>query len=131
MEKILRIEEISGQYGCMTQEGYAIVTDKQTIKLLIDNHQDCCEDWGYFMSEDNFESFIGAKILEITLTDTALNTKKIDEHIEYGVDNGDIMFVNIVTDKGVLQFVAYNCHNGYYGHGAYVFSEQLKHETCL
>lgn len=112
MEKILRIEEISGQYGCMTQEGYAIVTDKQTIKLLIDNHQDCCEDWGYFMSEDNFESFIGAKILEI----------------ECGVDNGDIMFVNIVTDKDVLQFVAYKCHNGYYGHGA---SEQLKHETCL
>lgn len=30
-----------------------------------------------------------------------------------------------------MQFVAYNAHNGYYGHQARVVSKQLKHEVCL
>jgi len=127
LEKILRIEEVSQDYT----DGYAIVTDKQTIKLLIGNQQDCCEEWGYFMSDDNLEYFIGADIYDITVTDTALNTKKLNEHIPYGIEDGGIMFVNIITDKGVLQFTAYNAHNGYYGHIAYVISEQLRREACL
>ena len=44
---------------------------------------------------------------------------------------GGVMFVNITTSKGVLQFVAYNEHNGYYGHSACVISKQLNHEECL
>jgi hypothetical protein len=39
--------------------------------------------------------------------------------------------VNIDTDRGQLQFVAYNEHNGYYGHNAVVVSKQLTHEECL
>jgi len=31
----------------------------------------------------------------------------------------------------ILQFVAYNCHNGYYGHDALVQSEQLNYSECL
>lgn len=54
MEKILRIEEISQDYT----DGYAIITNKQTIKLLISNSQSCCEEWGYFMSDDDLEYFI-------------------------------------------------------------------------
>jgi hypothetical protein len=138
MEKILRIEETSnsiGQRGWCGTEGYAIITDKQTIKLLIDSGQSCCEHYGYFMSEDKFDSFEGATLLDITITDTCLNTQKLnDEHVGDGKGNlyaGGIMFVNIHTDKGVLQFVAYNEHNGYYGHTAYVISEQLKHEENL
>ncbi len=123
----MRIEEISQGYT----DGYAIITDKQMIKLLIDNQQNCCENWGYFMSDDNLEYFIGADIYDITVTDTALNTKKLNEHIPYGIEDGGIMFVNIITDKGVLQFTAYNAHNGYYGHIAYVISEQLRREACL
>ena len=41
------------------------------------------------------------------------------------------MFVDIVTDRGVLQFVAYNIHNGYYGHEAKVISTQLEHNETL
>lgn len=126
-EKILNILEV--QEG--TGDGYAVVTNKQVIKLLIDNQQNCCEQWGYFMSEDNLEDFIGAKIYDVTVTDIALNTKKINECIPYGIQDGGVMFINIITDKGVLQFVAYNAHNGYYGHDVYVFSEQLRYETCL
>ncbi len=135
MEKILRIEETSEKKGYSGVEGYAIITDKQTIKLLIDGEGSCCEHFGYFMSEDKFDTFEGATLLDITITDTCLNTQKLkDENVGDGEGNlyeGGIMFVNIHTDKGVLQFVAYNEHNGYYGHMAYIVSEQLKHEEIL
>lgn len=129
MEKILRIEEVSQDYT----DGYAIVTDKQTIKLLIDNQQDCCEEWGYFMSDDDLEYFIGSNLIDVAVVSDSvpLCIKKLREHLPYGIEDGDVMFVNIITDKGVLQFVAYNAHNGYYGHDAYVFSEQVKYETSL
>lgn len=133
MEKIVKIEEIteSDESGWNGKSGFSLTTDTQVIKLLIDNGQCCCEEWGYFMSEDNTDQFVGAEIISITLTDTCLNTKEFDKRLEYGVDCGGCMFVNINTDRGVLQFVAYNSHNGYYGHDAYVISEQLNHEVNL
>lgn len=129
-ETIININEIhEDKEGA---SGYAITTNKQVIKLLIDNDQLCCESWGYFMSEDEFDSFIGADIMEISLTDTALNTTKFKK---YDIDaewfEGGVMFVNITTSKGLLQFVAYNEHKGWYGHDAYVISEQLNHTELL
>ncbi|WP_135553283.1 DUF7448 domain-containing protein [Paenibacillus cymbidii] len=135
METILRIEQIneSGRFTGMS--GYAVATDKQTIKMLIDNGQSCCENWGYFMSEDNLDNFIGAKLLDIGITDTALNSQMMVSENLSGeppyVYEGGVMFVNLTTDHGVLQFVAYNEHNGYYGHDAKLISEQLTHEECL
>jgi hypothetical protein len=137
MEKILNIEEIEiedEEYSWDSQSGYAITTDKQVIKLLIDSGQRCCERWGYFMSEDDLDSFIGSNVIDISITDTALNTTVLNDR---GVDpedewfEGNIMFVNINTDRGVLQFTAYNMHNGYYGHQAHVISEQLEHSERL
>jgi len=114
-------------------EGFIITTDKQDIKIGISRDQCCCETFGYFASEDDFSDFIGAEIIDITLTDTELKTdlcKKNDVETEY-MDEGELMFVNINTNKGTLQFVAYNMHNGYYGHNAIVISEQLKIEEIL
>lgn len=112
-------------YGC-SFDGYVIETTKQTIKLGIGNEQSCCESWGYFMSEDDVQSFVGTTLLDIKLTDTALNTVQ-----KCSVYDGGIMFVDLITDNGVLQFVAYNEHNGYYGHTAIVLSEQLMNEETL
>lgn len=107
-------------------EGFKIVTNEQEILLGINGSQACCENFGYFMTNDNIKEFIGATIREIHLTDTLLKVKKFKkEHA------GNIMFVNIETDKGTLQFVAYNDHNGYYGHDAIVLSKQLKHQENL
>jgi hypothetical protein len=135
MEKILEINEVFNvkvDNSWSNQDGFCIKTDQQEIMLLIDNGQNCCESWGYFMSEENLGDFIGSEILNISITDSALNTKLYKEHVgDYGADAGDVMFVNIETTNGLLQFAAYNVHNGYYGHGAYVFSNQLKHETNL
>ena len=124
MEKIISIAEHSEYVGA----GYAITTDKQVVKLLIDDNQQCCESSGYFFTEDKIEDFIGAYLVNVSITDTLLNTKKLDE-IES--DETSTMFVNIETSKGLLQFVAYNTHNGYYGHSACVSSTQLKHEETL
>lgn len=135
MEKILSINEVEDfklqENDYRKFDGYEVVTDKQKILLLIEGHQQCCESFGYFMSKDNLGDFIGAELLEITLTDTALNTKKIDEEFKYGLDYVDLMFVNLKTNKGILQFTAYNEHNGYYGHDVKVVSEQLSHEESL
>lgn len=134
MEKILSIEETTLKDRYTEYAGYAITTDKQVIKLLIDDEGQCCESWGYFMSEDDFSEFIGSEINDISITDTALNTTLLEKHDVNPDDewfDGGIMFVNINTNKGTLQFVAYNDHNGYYGHEARVISEQLNHDETL
>jgi hypothetical protein len=134
MEKILKIEEITECENCGQKVGYAVVTNEQTIKLLIDNDQCCCEHWGYFWCNDNPQDFVGANVLSVGITDTALNEAKMKEEGPDTADKwfeGGVMFVNIDTDRGQLQFVAYNEHNGYYGHNAVVVSKQLTHEECL
>lgn len=106
-------------------DGYKITTNEQEILIVVDNSSSCCEQWGYFSSEDNLKDFVGAEINNINLVDTALNVKAMEKEIPYGVDCGDTMFVNIETNKGTLQLAVYNSHNGYYGHTAYLKSKQL------
>ena len=110
-------------------DGYKITTDKQNILVLIENDQQCCESWGYICTNDNMEEFIGANLLSINLTDIALNNANLPA--EDWCDEREIQFVNLHTDKGLLQLAVYNAHNGYYGHSIYVQSIQLNHESCL
>lgn len=126
METILNIDEV--RIG--GQSGFAITTNDQVITMLIDDYQSCCESWGYFMSEDDIQRFVGSFITDVTLTDISLNTHKLEESGFYE-DAGGVIFVNINTSYGTLQFVAYNAHNGYYGHTVNVSSKQLKHEENL
>jgi hypothetical protein len=134
MEKIISIKEISRKEDYTNYAGYAITTDQQVIKLLIDDEGQCCESWGYFMSEDDFSEFIGTELLDVKITDTELKAGILEKH-DVNLDDewfeGGVMFVDIATSKGTLQFVAYNEHNGYYGHEAKVISQQLTHEEVL
>ena len=124
-EIIIKIEETTFQKGRF--DGYEITTNKQIIQFGIDNCQRCCESWGYFSSEDNLNEFIGAELLDIQLTDTALNTKKLE-----GLSSEDnLMFVTFETNKGFFQLTAYNGHNGYYGHDAVIISQQLTEQNNL
>lgn len=132
METILAIEENDTDRIGDEYSGYVITTDKQKISLLIDNYQQCCENVGYFLSDDDIRSFIGSKLLGIKITDTELKEGLLKKNeLDEEFFEGGIMFVDIETSKGTLQFVAYNEHNGYYGHEAKVISEQLKHNEYL
>lgn len=128
-EQIISIEDTSFRldsksYG--SYDGFVIKTTEQEIKLGIGNGQSCCENWGYFITNDEPDTFIGADVLGVDIVNTCLEKEKAPKMYE-----GDAMFVNIETTKGTLQFTAYNEHNGYYGHAAVVVSTQLNHSTYL
>lgn len=110
-------------------DGFIIKTDKQEIKIGIENSQSCCEDWGYLISEDDVNKFIGSNLISITQTNEMLKTIEI-EALEY-IDCGGTVFINFETSKGTLQFAAYNAHNGYYGHDVSISSNQLNFEECI
>lgn len=137
-EIISKIEEVENitfdGHDYPAFDGFKITTDKQEIMVLISNGQSCCENWGYLSAFENNkerEDFLGAKLLKIEIVDTALNKKEWNSKFEYGLDDGDVMFVNFETSKGVFQLTAYNSHNGYYGHEARLISNQLKKEVSL
>lgn len=130
MEKIISITEIDEK----DFSGYLIKTTKQNIKLLMETEQQCCEYAGYFISQENFDEFINAEVYNVKLTDDCLNEAMLKQHDINPSDEyfrGGIMFVNIETSKGTLQFTAYNEHNGYYGHEAQVISTQLTTKELL
>lgn len=118
--KIKTIEETSWSRSASSWSGYDgfIITfaDDTQIKLGISNGQNCCEQWGYLMSQDDFSHFIGAVVLNIEGVDSR------NASIDLGRElyEGNAMFINIYTTAGLLQFVAYNEHNGYYSHEAVV-----------
>lgn len=139
IERILRVEPYEGQHDYSREAGFRIVTDQQTITLAIDDESSCCEHWGYFLTEDDASKFAGAELRGVTITDSNRSARVFvkgwddapyDDKHEH-LDEGDVMFVDIETDRGVLQFVAYNAHNGYYGHTARVSSTQLTYEEVL
>jgi len=132
MEKILRIEPVTfkkelGDWQGF--DGFQIITDLQTIKIGISNSQCCCENFGCLITNDEIKEFIGAELKSLAIVDEVLNNKKIED-LEY-LDCGSTMFVNLETNEGLLQFVAYNAHNGYYGHDAVLISKQLNIEEVL
>ena|SRR5260221_3933439 len=106
--------------GNGSMDGYKVVTDQHTYLVLIDNETSCCESWGYLSSDDDLKHYVGAQLREVRLTDTALNTERVEASGYYDGDEGGIQFVDFVTDRGVLQLAVYNAHNGYYGHGIIV-----------
>ena len=131
MEKILRIEDTTfktSEKEWESYEGYQIVTDVQTIKVGISSGKSCCENYGYMSTNDDLKEFEDSELFSIEVVNESLNVKSIEDA---GFDEGEAMFVNFNTSKGVLQLVAYNSHNGYYGHDAVLISKQLNHEEIL
>lgn len=135
MEVIEKIEECTfnptPRKSFPSFDGYRITTDKQTILVGIDNGQCCCEHWGYLTSEDDLDVFIGAQLGNVRVTDTALNTAVEKAVGDLGMYEGSCMFVTFETSEGDFQFVAYNEHNGYYGHEAMVISTQVTDSEIL
>ena len=104
--------------GFSEYDGYKVTTTDHEYFILIDNGQNCCESWGYMVSEDNFDNFIGKTLVGVELTNTALDKKVVEDLY---CDDDQIQFVDFNMSNGsVLQFTVYNSHNGYYGHSVIV-----------
>jgi hypothetical protein len=135
MEIILAINsEASFTDGETAYEGFEITTDKQVIRVGIEDGQQCCEAYGCLTTEDDLSQFIGSDLIGVTTTDTSLNTKELDlklDKILGDYRNENSMFVNIETTNGTFQIVVYNDHNGYYGHDTIIISEQLTEKNDL
>lgn len=124
------MQMLNALMGYLQYDGYEVKTNLHSYKILIDNGQCCCEDWGYFASNDeNFERFIGKQLTGVYLTDTALNTTQVEDLY---LDQGDVQFVDFCfADGDKLQLAVYNSHNGYYGHPIFVLKDEniLKQDT--
>lgn len=126
IKSIEYFQPFEGEYKGM--EGYKIVTDKQEILILINNSQQCCEEWGYeacsekgiLETQDDLDDYIGAEILDIEIVDTEKDIYKNLTDRVYRFYSSNAEFVNVKTSKGKLQFAVYNAHNGYYGHNIYI-----------
>ena len=68
--------------------------------------------------------YVGKTLLEVVLTDTALNQKAVDK-IDYNDDASCVIqFVDFkCSDGSVFQLSVYNAHNGYYGHPIIVIKD--------
>lgn len=134
METITAIEEVQDRGNVAhwsKQDGFLITTTEQEIWLGIDNGYSCCEQWGYLISEDDTQKFIGAELRSIATTDTNRTSQQFNTKWEDGgisLDDGEVVFVDLNTSEGTLQFAAYNSHNGYYGHTVTIKSKQLNAE---
>ena len=133
--KILRIEEFESigpkDFGNPNSyshfEGFKIVTDKKEFVIGVSNEHNCCESWGHISSEENFDNFIGAEVIDYKCKDNAEYTdiELTKKNAGDCVDVYDCAFIDFNTSKGQLQFAVYNHHNGYYGHDIKVLEKDL------
>lgn len=133
--KIVSIEEVNdlevAGYGWRF-DGWVIKTTGKEIKVLVDNDASCCESWGMVTCEEDIQQYIGADVIEVSVTDmeeitrTIYNGGQSIDNPQGFVDGGDMIFVTLHTSVGSCQFGVYNEHNGYYGHTAVVFVGEEK-----
>lgn len=117
--KVVSVETVAhyGERNDLT--GYVVTLDNNTkLEVLVEDYSKCCETWGYVCSEDNTATFVGALVHKIEVTDIGLNSQMVE--IEKVLENGNMLFVTLYTDKGPLQLAVYNAHNGCYSHSAQV-----------
>jgi len=89
------------------------------------------------LSEDDISTFVGAALLDISVVDedrlskSILSKLKQETSFQGDYDETATIFINLETDRGTLQFVAYNEHNGYYGHDVRITSKQFSTTVTL
>lgn len=125
MSKIISIKEQGFRANASgyssSYVGYVVALDDGAVyQMGIQDGQSCCENYGYLTSQDDFTDFIGADLLSVAMVDDQLKHYDVSS-----VYDGAAMFVNVDTSVGLLQFVAYNEHNGYYSHNAVLVQNSI------
>lgn len=99
-------------------EDELIITFSDGIKVaILDDGQSCCEE-RYMTCDDDVNDLIGNELRAIQIKDGG---EKEDNYESY-----EWAFVDIVTDKSVVQLCTHNKHNGYYG-GFAVSIKEIPH----
>lgn len=105
--------------------------DKNNVLVGFDYSQCCCEDFGYFYSND--------KLTEVEYSEVELDPYFFDEtFVEYpdtsSHDESKVMFklIKRKNDKNPIYLTLYNIHNGYYSHGFEMSKDKtIIHEGSL
>lgn len=84
--------------------GFEVHSSQQVIRLVIENFQSCCEEWGAGCTAS--KEFIGARIQKVGWG---------KDVITHGGDCKTAV-VEITTDQGKFELQVWNNHNGYYPH---------------
>lgn len=115
------------------REGYRVTTTEQHIDLLIDAEGQCCEKFGYLWTNERPRDFVGATLLGVRSNGESIDGERsLDaDYFDPHPNDRAAMFIDLLTDRGILQFVAYNEHNGSYEHLASVRSRQLDDDAYL
>lgn len=87
-------------------------TDESVLRLW-DGGQSCCEH-RYMICDDNLDYFVGATLTDVGISQADSPTPED----EYGEEH-EIQFLDVTTNKGLIQVATHNEHNGYYG-GFYI-----------
>lgn len=78
-----------------------------SVLSLADAGRSCCES-RYVTTEDDLSRLAGEVLADVSIAEAP---DMPDEHGE----PHEVQFLNVQTDKGRVQFVTHNKHNGYYG----------------
>lgn len=130
------------------RDGKINFVDDNNVFVGFDNHQDCCESFGYYLTKEIPQRPAGEdhnaryeyKPNDLSLTDEEINGylfdptffKQLSNEELYTEDGGAVCFRLTKSDKSELFLTLYNCHNGYYGHGFTMDIGGVRvHEGCL
>lgn len=112
--------------------------DSNDLFVGYDIYQDCCEHAGWFISDSrqNFSEWDDEEGLrEHNLEGFVFvpgSEEQIDASEDRGLDDGGLVSFMLRNEEGKELFLhLFNCHNGYYGHGAITNINGEKEEFCL
>lgn len=114
----LKSIEYSGMF-----DGFKITTSKNIWYILISNAPQCCENFGYVSKPDDYKDFIGANVYSISSTVRTIKDNIESIQLSSSSEYSNCLFITFYTDKGDLQFTAYNEHDGYYGHNVVIVKD--------
>ena len=128
-EKIKKVFHCNGTIESITESdyqyewiGYKIdIGNSNDIVMKISRPKLCCEEYGIHTNNAKCNDMIGSVISRVNIYERhSIYTRS------YNTETSII--VELVTDKGNLDFIIYCSHNGYYSHEYYVrINNQIIH----
>lgn len=125
-DEIVSIEEFVNK----NREGFKITTTNHIFEISIDAGYQCCEDYGYMVTECDIRDFIGSDIKSVECVVGSDYAKRLIEFANSKeIEVESCCFLIFETSHGTLDFAIYNMHNGFYEHRIYITKTLIGNET--